>query len=457
MTSQQRLVLVVAILASFVAFLDGSVINVALPAIMREMGGGLSLQQWVVDAYLITLGSLILLAGSLSDLFGRQRILSLGLLGFGVASVLCAIAPNGTFLIIFRALQGIAGALLVPSSLALIISTFSGAAQGKAIGTWTAWTGIAFIFGPLLGGFFVDSTSWRLIFAINLLPIAVTLWLIRRIEKTDTRKDRVPLDTTGALLCAVGLAAAVYGLIEQSHYGWGGWMIWGSLAAGALLLATFVVYESRVKHPMLPLSLFSVRNFSFGNMATTTIYAGLSVATFLLAVFVQQVGGYTAIEAGLALMPVTLIMFFLAPRFGALSGKFGPRWFMTFGPLLGAVGFLLMLTVDKNVSYWPQLMPGILLFGIGLSATVPPLTSAVLGSIDSKQAGIGSAVNNAIARVAGLVAVALIGIVTGAHLDVDGFHRGVILTAALLAAGGIVSAIGITNTPKPAANPKPTV
>jgi MFS family permease len=216
------------------------------------------------------------------------------------------------------------------------------------------------------------------------------------------------------------------------------------------MLITFLVYESRAEHPMLPLGLFKVRNFTFGNLATTSIYAGLSVATFLLAVFVQQVGGYSAIQAGLALMPVTLLMFFLSPRFGALSGKFGPRWFMTFGPLLGSLGFFLMLNVDKHVSYWPQLLPGIVLFGIGLSATVSPLTSAVLGSIDSKQAGIGSAVNNAIARIAGLVAIAFIGIVTGSHLDVDGFRRGVILTAILLAVGGLISAIGIQNSVKPA-------
>jgi EmrB/QacA subfamily drug resistance transporter len=450
MTSQQRLVLVIAILASFVAFLDGSVINVALPAIMRDMGGGLTLQQWVVDAYLITLGSLILLAGSLSDLFGRQRILAIGLAGFGAASILCAVAPTGNLLIIFRALQGIAGALLVPSSLALIISTFSGAAQGKAIGTWTAWTGMAFIFGPLLGGFFVDSTSWRLIFGINILPIAVTLWLMRKVAKSDIQKDRVPLDVVGATLCGLGLAAAVFSLIEQARFGWHDWMIRSALSAGIIMLITFLVYESRAEHPMLPLGLFKVRNFTFGNLATTSIYAGLSVATFLLAVFVQQVGGYSAIQAGLALMPVTLLMFFLSPRFGALSGKFGPRWFMTFGPLLGSLGFFLMLNVDKHVSYWPQLLPGIVLFGIGLSATVSPLTSAVLGSIDSKQAGIGSAVNNAIARIAGLVAIAFIGIVTGSHLDVDGFRRGVILTAILLAVGGLISAIGIQNSVKPA-------
>jgi MFS family permease len=273
---------------------------------------------------------------------------------------------------------------------------------------------------------------------------------MRKVAKSDIQKDRVPLDVVGATLCGLGLAAAVFSLIEQARFGWHDWMIRSALSAGIIMLITFLVYESRAEHPMLPLGLFKVRNFTFGNLATTSIYAGLSVATFLLAVFVQQVGGYSAIQAGLALMPVTLLMFFLSPRFGALSGKFGPRWFMTFGPLLGSLGFFLMLNVDKHVSYWPQLLPGIVLFGIGLSATVSPLTSAVLGSIDSKQAGIGSAVNNAIARIAGLVAIAFIGIVTGSHLDVDGFRRGVILTAILLAVGGLISAIGIQNSVKPA-------
>lgn len=445
MNKQQRLVLVIAILASFVAFLDGSVVNVALPAIARDLGGGLVVQQWVVDAYLITLGALILLAGSLSDLFGRMKILRLGLLGFGLASLFCALAPSGGALIVARGLQGIAGALLVPSSLALIIATFSGAAQGRAIGTWTAWTGMAFLFGPLLGGLFVDSSSWRLVFAINILPIAVTLWLIRHVTKSDHPKESVPLDLVGAVLCVVGLGGVVYGLIEQSRLGWDNTMIQFSLALGLLFLVSFVINERRTKYPMLPLELFRVRNFSAGNVATLSIYAGLSIATFLLAVFVQQVGRYSALEAGLALMPVTLIMFLLSPRFGSLAGKYGPRWFMTFGPILAAIGFILMLTVDQRVHYWTQLFPGIVLFGVGLSVTVSPLTAAVLGSIESRRAGIASAVNNMVARVAGLLGIAAIGAVTGARLDVQGFHSAVIATALLMVVGGIVSAVGIEN------------
>ncbi len=454
MKASQRLVLVIAILASFVAFLDGSVVNVALPAIVRDLGGGLSLQQWVVDSYLITLGALMLLAGSLSDLYGRRNILGAGLIGFGVASLLCAVAPNGTTLIAARGLQGVAGALLVPSSLALIISAFSGVSQGRAIGTWTAWTGMAFLIGPLLGGFFVDTMSWRLVFAINVIPIVITLLLMRKLE-AQQRIERVPLDVGGTFLGALGLGGLVYGLIEQGRYGWGSINVQLSVAAGLIALVSFVWQESRTKHPMLPLKLFAARNFSVGNIATLSIYAGLSVTTFLLTVFVQQVGGYSALQAGLALLPVTLIMFALSPRFGALAGRFGPRLFMAFGPILGATGFLLLLRVDERVNYVGQLLPGIVVFGVGLSMTVSPLTTAVLSSVASNRAGIASAVNNMIARVAGLLGIAAIGVIIGPQLNLAGFRMAMIATAGLLMIGGIVSAVGIQNPGRNGAG-KPT-
>jgi len=262
MNKQQKLVLIISILASFVVFLDGSVVNVALPAISRNLGGGLVTQQWVIDAYLISLGSLILLAGSLSDLFGRKRILKAGLIGFAVTSLLCAIAPSSGFLIIARGFQGVAGALLVPSSLALIISSFSGEEQGKAIGTWTAWTGISFIIGPLLGGFMVDVLSWRLIFAINLLPIAVCLKLLTSLKQPEQTKN-VKVDIWGAVLCSLGLSLAVFGLIEQPHYGWSSPMILAPLISGLLLLLGFIWYEKRNEAPMLP-QKFS-RSGTFGS------------------------------------------------------------------------------------------------------------------------------------------------------------------------------------------------
>jgi EmrB/QacA subfamily drug resistance transporter len=449
MTRQQRLVLVISILGSFVAFLDGSVVNVALPAIMKDLHGSLAVQQWVVDAYLLTLGSLILIAGSFSDLFGRKRILALGLLGFAAASILCAVAPNSTFLILARGLQGVAGALLVPSSLALIISAFSGPAQGKAIGSWTAWTGISFIVGPLLGGLLVDISSWRLIFAINLLPIAITLWLMKLLKLKESTNKHKSIDYPGAILCAVGLGGPVYALIEQPYYGWASARIYLPLVVGAITFLSFLVYERRVKNPMLPLELFKVRNFAAGNLATLAIYAALSVASFLITVFIQQVGGYSAIEAGLAMLPVTIIMFLLSPRFGGLAGKYGPRAFMTLGPIIAGFGFLTMTRVNETVQYWTQLFPGVLLFGLGLSITVAPLTAAVLGSISSAQAGIGSAVNNAVARVAGLIGIAVLGLFLGQSLTLNGFHKGIMAMGLLLLAGGLISLVGIRNLLKP--------
>jgi EmrB/QacA subfamily drug resistance transporter len=445
MTKQQRLVLTIAILGSFVAFLDGSVVNVALPAIMHDLGGGLATQQWVVDAYLITLGALILIAGSLSDLFGRKRILMSGLIGFAIASVMCAVAPDGVFLIISRGLQGIAGALLVPSSLALIISTFSGPTQGKAIGSWTAWTGISFVIGPLLGGFLVDAASWRLIFAINLVPIAVTLWLLKQLEQPERIKQSTKIDTLGAVLCAGGLGGPVFALIEQPNYGWSSPLIWLPFVLGLFVLGSFVVYERNNKHPMLPLSLFRVRNFSVGNLATAAIYGGMSIATFLIVIFLQQVSDFSALKAGFALLPITIVMFLLSPRFGTLAGKFGSRWLMGIGPIIGSIGFLLMLRVQAHISYWTQLFPGVVVFAIGLSITVAPLTAAVLGGIDTKLAGTASAVNNAVSRIAGLITIAVIGVVTGTHLDAGGFHRAIIVTAVMVGLGGIISAIGIQN------------
>jgi len=484
-------VLVVSILASFVAFLDGAIVNVALPAIQQELGGGLSAQQWIVDAYLLTLGSLILLAGSLSDLVGRKRILVIGLWGFAAASLLCAVAPNSGSLILARALQGMAGALLVPSSLALIITAFSGSAQGKAIGSWTAWTGISFILGPLVGGILVDQASWRWIFAINVLPIAITLYLLKKVKAAEEKQSMAAVDVRGAVLCALGLGGTVYALIEQPHHGWDSPHIFVPLIMGIVLFAAFILYERRVKKPMLPLSLFGNHNFSVGNVATLLVYAGLTASTFLLILFLQQVAGYSALAAGLAGVPITVILFVLSPWMGAWANTYGPRLFMGFGPIISALGFLLLVRLDTQVHYWTEVFPAIILFGIGLAITVAPLTAAILGDVKSSQAGIASAVNNAVARVAGLVAVAAVGAVVAAQFSsaldkqqlvgppesviakakqaplqptppkpyqhdpvlrkvlanasVSAFHTGVIAVSGLMILGGAVSLAGIRN------------
>ncbi|RPF21680.1 MFS transporter [Myceligenerans xiligouense] len=449
-TVEQRRVLVVAILASFVSFLDGTVVNVALPAIARELGGpgaaGLALQQWVVDAYLITLGSLILVAGSLSDVYGRRRVLAIGLGGFAVASVLCALAPTGPVLVLARALQGVAGALLVPSSLALIISAFEGEAQGRAIGRWTAWTATAMILGPFIGGGLVDLISWRWVFWINLPVVLVTLALLRGVPTPDAAKGR-HIDVPGAVLAAVGLATTVFGLIEA---------MWWMLAAGAALLAAFLWWERRAQDPMLPLHLFAARNFAWGNLATVAVYGALAFGGFILTLFLQQVAGYSATAAGVAQLPATVAILALSTRFGTLAARHGARWFMTAGPVVAGAGYLLMLSIDSGAAYVTQVLPGLLVFGLGLAITVAPLTAAILGAVPSDAAGIASAVNNAVARVAGLVVVALAGVITGGVLDVLTFHRALLVTAALLVAGGVVSMLGIRD-PRPGAPATRTV
>jgi EmrB/QacA subfamily drug resistance transporter len=445
MSTKQKLVLLVAILGSFVAFLDGSVVTVALPQISEQLGGGLGVQQWVTDAYLITLGSLILAAGSLSDIFGRKKILVYGLVGFLVASLLCTVALTAEWLIIARALQGVAGALLVPSSLALIISAFKGKEQSKAIGSWTGWTGVAFIIGPLVGGLLVDLLSWRFVFAINVIPIAVALFFASKLSIDKAIKKSARFDLSGAVLGAAGLAGVVFALIEQGNLGWSNPAVWATFVGGIVALIAFILHERSAADPMLPLGLFRERNFSVGNVATFMIYAALSLQGFLLAIFLQQVAGFSATFSGLASLPVTFLMLFLSSKFGALSGKYGPRVFMAIGPIIAGLGVLLLSTANTPTNYWLEILPGILVFGIGLSITVAPLTSAILSSIESAQAGVGSAVNNAVSRIAGLLAVAMIGIFIGTSITNQGFQTGMIMCAILLVLGGIVSAIGIQN------------
>ena len=443
MTPRQRRVLIVAILSSFVAFLDGSIINVALPAIAREFGGDLALQQWVVDGYLLSLGALILVAGSLSDTYGRVRVLRVGLIWFGITSLACAVAPLGTLLVVARILQGVAAALLVPSSLALITSTFSGPAQGKAIGAWTGWTGIAGIAGPVLGGVLVDTIGWRFVFGINVLPILVTLIVLARIDEPARSGPAARIDLAGAGLAVIGLGAPVFALIEQVRLGWGSPVVVVPFIVGVLALAAFLWWEARAPQPMMPLGLFRVRNFWVGNIATVGIYSALSLGFFIFSVYLQQVGGFSATAAGVAGVPATLMLLFFATLFGTLAGRYGPRRFMTIGPLISGAGFLLLLAAVPPINVWLQVLPAIVLIGLGLAITVAPLTSAVLGSIRAEQAGIGSAINNAVSRVAGLIAVAMAGTIIGARLDVAGFHRVLVVVAVLMFAGGIVSWLGI--------------
>ena len=441
--------LVACILGSVIVFVDSTVVNVALPAMQRDLGGGLALQQWVVDAYLLTLGSLLLVGGSLGDLFGSRRVFMIGIAGFGVTSLLCAVAPDGTLLILARGLQGIAGAILTPAGLAVITATFSGEERGAAIGTWTAWTGVAFVVGPLVGGWLVTNASWRWIFLINIPFVVATLALVAyAVPKRDQGNERARVDVLGGVLCALGLGGPVFALIEAPTRGWSDPLIVGSLAGGVTLFAFFLVWERRSSEPMLPLRLFSRRNFSFANIETLTVYAGLSTLTFFLVLFVQQIAGYSALKSGLALLPVTIVMFLLSPRVGRLSMRHGPRLFMGVGPFVAAVGLVALIRLKAGFSYWFELLPPLVVFSIGLSMIVAPLTATVLSDAGEHDAGIASGVNNAVARVASLLGIAVVGAAvagTDNRLDQSGFRLAMVITAALVAAGGAVGLAGIRN------------
>jgi EmrB/QacA subfamily drug resistance transporter len=443
------LVLVACILGSVIVFVDSTVVNVALPAMQRDLGGGLALQQWVVDAYLLTLGSLLLVGGSLGDLFGSRRVFMIGIAGFGVTSLLCAVAPDGTLLILARGLQGIAGAILTPAGLAVITATFSGEERGAAIGTWTAWTGVAFVVGPLVGGWLVTNASWRWIFLINIPFVVATLALVAyAVPKRDQGNERARVDVLGGVLCALGLGGPVFALIEAPTRGWSDPLIVGSLAGGVTLFAFFLIWERRSSEPMLPLRLFSRRNFSFANIETLTVYAGLSTLTFFLVLFVQQIAGYSALKSGLALLPVTIVMFLLSPRVGRLSMRHGPRLFMGVGPFVAAVGLVALIRLKAGFSYWFELLPPLVVFSVGLSMIVAPLTATVLSDAGEHDAGIASGVNNAVARVASLLGIAVVGAVvagTDNRLDQSGFRLAMVITAALVAAGGAVGLAGIRN------------
>jgi EmrB/QacA subfamily drug resistance transporter len=468
-------------MGSFVAGLDATVVNVALPSIGRELGGGLAGQQWVSNAYLLTLGSLILVAGSLGDLYGERRVFSVGVAGFGAVSVLCALAPTIEVLIAGRALQGVFGALLTPSALAVIISVFPVEERGGAIGSWTAWSGIAFVVGPLAGGWLIDVASWRWIFAINVPFVLATLALVAMAVPKSAGRPGVHLDWLGALLSLLGLAGPVLALIRQPEAGWGSPEVWAVGLGGLALFGLFLVHEARTPHPMLPLELFRRRNFAIGNLETFVMYGGMGALFFFLTLFLQQVAGYEALQAGLATIPTTLVMFTLSRRAGRLADRYGPRAFMGGGPLLAAVGLGLMQRVGADLNYWTDLLPALLIFSLGLSATVAPLTATVLADADEHNAGIASAVNNAIARVANLMCVAALGAVVAAQFtagldarlqgrdtpavrearkstlarvsgvpaveeaSVQAFHLGVGVAALMVAAGGVLGLVGIRN------------
>lgn len=441
--------LIASVLGSSMAFIDGSVVNVALPSIQHDLGGGLATQQWVVDAYLLTLGSLILVGGSLGDIFGESRVFAIGVASFAGASVLCAIAPDAPSLVVFRGIQGIAGAVLTPASLAMITATFSGAARGNAIGQWTSWTGISFIVGPSLGGWLVDVSTWRVIFFINIPIAAVTLLILMRLGGMhQPRRQDLRVDVPGAILCTAGLGLLVGGFIEQPQLGWGNPLILGGFVGGVALLGAFVAYELRTSMPMLPLRLFLLRNFSVTNVETLSVYGGLSALSTFLTLFLIEFAGYSALHAGLSLLPITIVMFFLSPRMGRLSMQYGPRFFMALGPIIAGASVVAYARLPEHPTYWLDIVPALLVFAVGLSLTVAPLTTTVLADAGPGDAGVASGVNNAVARIAGLLAIAVLGIAAaggGDHLTAHGFHVTMGAVAGLLVCGGLIGAVGIRN------------
>lgn len=436
------------VLGSGMAFLDSTVVNVALPAIAGDLGAGLAGLQWTVDAYLVTLASLLLLGGSLGDQYGRRRIFLLGMATFTAASLLCGLAPNIGALIAARAVQGVGAALLVPGSLAIISSTFHPDDRARAIGAWSALAGATAAIGPFVGGWLIDAVSWRLVFVIN-LPIAAAGFLSAR-HVPETRPAPMaatgthpPPDVAGAVTVSVGLAALAYALIE----GAGGFGPAEAVAAavGVAALLAFVAVERSRPWPMLPLGLFRSSQFTGANLTTLAVYAALGGTLFLVILQLQVDLGYSALAAGASMLPVTMIMLLLSSRMAALAQRIGPRGPMTVGPLIVAGGLLLLARVGPGATYATDLLPAVAVFGLGLATTVAPLTAAVLAAVDDDHMGVASGVNNAVARVAGLLAVAVLpaavgfDLAAGAGAVTEGVHRALVVGAALAVAGGLVA------------------
>jgi EmrB/QacA subfamily drug resistance transporter len=440
-------VLAVCVLGSGIAFLEATVVNVAVPEIGRDLGADTGELQWVLNGYLLTLSALILLGGSLGDRLGRRLIFCIGVVWFTGASALCALAPSPEVLIAARVLQGVGGALLTPGSLAIIDASFHPDDRGRAIGAWSGLAGVAAAIGPLLGGYLVDAVSWRWIFLINLpLGVFVIAMAIRHVPESRDPDSNGRLDYPGATLAALGLAAATFALIGASE-GRPAGVVASSGALGVLLLAGFFWAERRSRNPMMPLGIFASRQFSAANLVTFCVYAALSGVLFLLVAFLQISVGYSAIAAGSAALPVTALLLLFSSRAGALATRIGPRLPLTIGPILIAAGMLLMTRMEAGGSYVTDLLPGVIVYGLGLALVVAPVTATVLAAADARHAGVASGINNAVARVAGLIAVAILPLIAGLsgakfydpQAMADGFTIAMIFTAGLSVAGGVLA------------------
>lgn len=453
-SAQARWVLLATVGASGMAFLDGTVVNVALPEIGRSLDTNMAGLQWVLNGYLLATAALVLLGGSLGDIFGRRRVFLAGVVVFAVASVVCGIAPNVGLLVLARVVQGVGGALLTPGSLAILEASFRPQDRGRAIGAWSGLTGVASAIGPFAGGWLVDAGSWRWVFLINIpLAVVVVVVTVRHVPETRNNVADHRVDWTGAWLVGVALAAASWGLIAAGDNGWAAPVVVLPLLAGAVALVAFVVAEVRTSHPMVPPSIFASAQFRATNLVTVSMYAGLGIVFFLLVVQLQQVLGYSALQAGAATLPITLVMLVLSSRSGALAERIGPRLQMSAGPLLVALGLLLMSGVDAGDSYATGILPAVLLVGLGLATAVAPLTATALGAVDDAHAGVASGVNTTVARASQMAAVAAVPVLAGitgdTYLDPaafsDGYRTGMLIGAGLVALGGVTGWAMIRN------------
>ncbi|MDX6738860.1 MFS transporter [Actinocorallia sp. A-T 12471] len=437
-----RSIILATVLGSGVAFLDGTVVNVALPAIGRELGGGLSTLQWVLDGYLLTLGSLLLLGGALGDRYGHRKVFAIGLVAFTVASCVCGIAWNAQSLVIARLLQGAGGALMVPGSLAIIEATMHPDDRGRAIGRWAGLAGVSTALGPFVGGWLVDAASWRFVFFIN-VPIAAVAFAVTlaKVPETSTKDRR--LDYPGAVAVTAGLGGSIYALIEGPVRGWHPLTIAAGVV-GVLALVAFAVIERRQPDPLLPPRLLRSRVFVSVNLTTLAVYAALSGGLFLLTLQLQETMGYSALEAGLATLPLTVVMLLLSGQMGALAQKTGPRLPLTVGPVLAGVGVGLLALARPGTSFAVGVLPGMLVFALGMAVTVAPLTATVMASVEDAYAGVASGTNNAVSRIAGLLAVAILPLVSGAEKSLAaGYPTAMLVAAGVCLLGGLVSWFGI--------------
>lgn len=452
-TPHARWVLLATVLGTGIAFLDMTVVNVALPTIGKQLNATVAGLQWIVNGYTLTLASLILIGGSLGDRFGRRRVFLIGIVWFAITSLFCGLAPSEGALVAARALQGIGGALLTPGSLAIIQASFIPGDRARAVGAWSGLSGIAAAIGPFVGGWLVGAGSWRLIFLINVpLAIAAVAVTLRYVPESRDAESVGGIDVAGAVLTAVGLAGVSWALITSGERG----ATVGTLTAGAIgitALAGFLAVEWRSRHPMMPLEIWRSRQFTAANLVTFLVYAAIGINFFLLSVALQQVLGYPPMQAGLATVPVTALMLVFSARAGQLAERVGPRLPMTVGPLIVAVGLAMLSRVQQGTTYLGTVLPGVIVFGLGLTLTVAPLTATVLAAASERFAGIASGVNNAIARGAGLLAIAVIpgvaGLTGDAYRDptafATGFRTAMLISAMLAAGGGALAWVFIRN------------